>query len=138
MVVTSVLGHLMSTDFGPQHRKWQSCTPLSLFDAPIVRQVNEDMRDVAANLEQEARRADMLVIWTDCDREGENIGWEIVQVCQKVKRHLQVKRARFSVVQQREILRAFNQLVLLDYKQADAVNARIELDLRIGAAFTRF
>ena len=26
----------------------------------------------------------------------------------------------------------------LDYRQAAAVNARLELDLRIGAAFTRF
>jgi DNA topoisomerase-3 len=26
----------------------------------------------------------------------------------------------------------------LDYRQAAAVNARIELDLRIGSAFTRF
>lgn len=26
----------------------------------------------------------------------------------------------------------------LDYRQASAVNARLELDLRIGAAFTRF
>jgi DNA topoisomerase-3 len=28
--------------------------------------------------------------------------------------------------------------VLLDYRQAAAVNARLELDLRIGAVFTRF
>jgi DNA topoisomerase III len=28
--------------------------------------------------------------------------------------------------------------VALDYRQASAVNARLELDLRIGAAFTRF
>ena len=47
-------------------------------------------------------------------------------------------RARFSVVQKREVFQAINNLQLLDYKQADAVRARIELDLRIGAAFTRF
>jgi DNA topoisomerase IA len=28
------------------------------------------MQDVAKNLENEARRSEALVIWTDCDREG--------------------------------------------------------------------
>lgn len=36
------------------------------------------------------------------------------------------------------ILSAARQLVALDDKQVDAVDARIELDLRIGYAFTRF
>jgi len=61
------------------------------------------MKDVARNLELEARSAQALVIWTDCDREGENIGYEIVQVCQKVNPRLEVWRARFSVVQARYI-----------------------------------
>ena len=32
-------------------------------------------------LEREVRGAQFLVIWTDCDREGENIGFEVIQVC---------------------------------------------------------
>jgi DNA topoisomerase IA len=36
------------------------------------------------------------------------------------------------------ILNAARQLVALDDKQVNAVDARIELDLRIGFAFTRF
>jgi DNA topoisomerase-3 len=38
----------------------------------------------------------------------------------------------------RHILSAARRLVALDEKQVDAVSARIELDLRIGYAFTRF
>lgn len=33
--VTAVAGHLMSSDFTEQHRKWNSCEPFALFDAPI-------------------------------------------------------------------------------------------------------
>ena len=38
----------------------------------------------------------------------------------------------------RHILTAARRLVMLDEKQIDAVAARIELDLRIGYAFTRW
>jgi DNA topoisomerase III len=49
-----------------------------------------------------------------------------------------VKRARFSVVQHHEIRQAWLNLVELDMNSAMAVDARSELDLRIGAVFTRF
>lgn len=32
-------------------------------------------------LEKETRQCQALIIWTDCDREGENIGFEIIDVC---------------------------------------------------------
>ncbi len=35
-----------------------------------------DMQDVEKTLKQEARGCKTLIIWTDCDREGENIGFE--------------------------------------------------------------
>lgn len=42
------------------------------------------------------------------------------------------------LIKSSHILSAARRLVALDEKQVDAVNARIELDLRIGYAFTRF
>lgn len=32
-------------------------------------------------LEKEVKQCQLLIIWTDCDREGENIGFEIIDVC---------------------------------------------------------
>jgi DNA topoisomerase-3 len=46
----------------------------------------------------EARRADLLMIWTDCDREGEHIGSEVVMACRKANARIIVKRARFSAI----------------------------------------
>jgi DNA topoisomerase III len=88
----------MSCDFPESHRKWSSCDPLALFDAPVVSEVAADKKDIARNLEMEARHAQQLMIWTDCDREGENIGAEIVKVCRTTNPNIIVKRARFSAI----------------------------------------
>ena len=37
----------------------------------------EEKQDIAINIENEAKRAKGLFIWTDCDREGEHIGGEV-------------------------------------------------------------
>ena len=69
-----------------------------LFDAPITARVKKGSETIARNLETEARRAQTLMIWTDCDREGENIGAEIAGVCRKVRAAITVRRARFSAI----------------------------------------
>ena len=50
------------------------------------------------NLEDLARRAQRLVLWLDCDREGENIGFEVLRVCVRANPRLTVQRARFSAL----------------------------------------
>lgn len=80
----------------------------------------------------------MLIIWTDCDREGENIGFEVISVCTAINPRLQVLRAKFSEITKQAVFNAMNNLVQPDKRVSDAVDVRQELDLRIGAAFTRF
>ncbi|XP_016051963.1 PREDICTED: DNA topoisomerase 3-alpha isoform X2 [Miniopterus natalensis] len=138
MIMTSVSGHLLAHDFQMQFRKWQSCNPLVLFEAEIEKYCPENFVDIKKTLERETRQCQALVIWTDCDREGENIGFEIIHVCKAVKPSLQVLRARFSEITPRAVRMACENLTKPDQKVSDAVDVRQELDLRIGAAFTRF
>ncbi|GJJ12157.1 hypothetical protein Clacol_006398 [Clathrus columnatus] len=135
--VTSVAGHLLAFDFNSAFRGWNSCDPLTLFDAAVEVKVPEDKKSIEKNLVSEARRTQMLMIWTDCDREGENIGMEIVQICRKSNPNINVKRAKFSAIIPQQIHNAAQHPVELDKAQADAVDARTILDLRLGAAFTR-
>ncbi|XP_026635866.1 DNA topoisomerase 3-alpha [Microtus ochrogaster] len=81
MIMTSVSGHLLAHDFQMKFRKWQSCNPLVLFEAEIEKYCPENFIDIKKTLEREAQHCQALVIWTDCDREGENIGFEIIHVC---------------------------------------------------------
>lgn len=140
-VVTSVTGHLMATEFAEPHNKWHACAPRDLLceDLSTVEwSVAEDKRPLKRQLEDEAKKADWLVLWLDCDREGEAIAYEVVGVCVKAKRNLDLWRAKFSSVDEREITKAWRSLGRPDKRKADAVCARSELDLRSGAAFTRF
>ncbi|XP_012057921.1 PREDICTED: DNA topoisomerase 3-alpha-like [Atta cephalotes] len=139
MLMTSVSGHLLNYDFTNAYRKWHSCHPLNLFDAPVFKRcVEENHENIKKTLEREARFCNALIIWTDCDREGENIGFEVIQVCQAIKPNIRVYRAKFSEITRSSVERALQNLAQPDKAMSDAVDVRSELDLRIGAAFTRF
>ncbi|KDO34566.1 hypothetical protein SPRG_00629 [Saprolegnia parasitica CBS 223.65] len=140
MVFTSVTGHLMQLDFALSHRGWKTCDPVDLFSAAVEKTVREDstQKKIEQTLKAEAARAQMLVLWLDCDREGENIAFEVKAVCEKANRRLRVKRARFSALIPRDIHAAVQNLVQPNENLSLACDARSEIDLRLGAAFTRF
>ncbi|RMZ80229.1 hypothetical protein DV738_g2778, partial [Chaetothyriales sp. CBS 135597] len=137
VVMTSVLGHLTSLDFEPQFKGWRSCAPGQLFDAPTQVTIDQDKKAIADNIRQLARSAKILYIWTDCDREGEHIGTEVKTEALKGNNRITVKRALFSNTEKVHVIQAAHNPIDLDERQANAVAARIELDLRIGASFTR-
>ncbi|XRM38142.1 DNA topoisomerase [Aspergillus tubingensis] len=137
VTMTSVIGHLTGLDFERQYRTWLSCPPSALFEAPVHESVADDKVAIAKNIQEQARRCKALFIWTDCDREGEHIGTEIRKQAKEGNARIVIKRARFSNTEKAHVLHAARSLIELDDLQANAVAARIELDLRIGAAFTR-
>ena len=59
-------------------------------------------------------------------------------MCKHVNPRLDVRRARFSALIPRDLHTAMNNLILPNQHDANAVDARQEIDLRIGASFTRF
>lgn len=138
MVMTSVSGHLMQLEFLATYRNWRNVDPKSLFDAPVRKTVGENYQAIKRTLEREIRGCQGLIIWTDCDREGENIAYEIIDVCRAIKPNLSIHRASFSEITTTAVRRALQQLGEPDKRQSDAVDVRTELDLRTGAAITRF
>lgn len=138
MMMTSVSGHLLNYEFIGTYKKWTACSPETLFDAPVVKMCPQEFEPIKRTLENEARSCRMLIIWTDCDREGENIGFEIINTCTSVNPNLDIYRAKFSEITGPSIKRAIQNLERPKKLVSDAVDVRQELDLRIGAAFTRF
>jgi len=141
--VTSVAGHVFSVDFPSQFQSWDSVDPAELFTAPVVKKPCKG--SVVKHLQDEARGVDFIVLWMDCDREGENINFEVLDCCLHLMKHGgsnsnfdRVYRAYFSAINTSDIKKAYNALGKPDKNQALSVDARQELDLKVGVAFSRF
>ncbi|CAE7386600.1 RH46 [Symbiodinium microadriaticum] len=89
----------------------------------------------AEHIQELASEAEYLALWLDCDREGENICYEAGGdiALQHHPGGENVYRAHFSALTQT----AFKTLGRPDKQLAMAVDARQELDLKIGVTFTR-
>eukprot|EP00930_Biecheleria_cincta_P058391 TRINITY_DN44229_c0_g1_i1.p1 TRINITY_DN44229_c0_g1~~TRINITY_DN44229_c0_g1_i1.p1 ORF type:complete len:1016 (+),score=142.62 TRINITY_DN44229_c0_g1_i1:158-3205(+) len=147
--ITSVKGHLHHMDFEHRaHRHWYDRGIDELLKpelAPAVRELREPL--IAEQLVALARHGvDLLILWLDCDPEGEAIALEVLEeLCQAHSGHgpcqlpigWQVKRAKFSSLQQEDIRAALSALEDLDVPLARSVRTREELDLRVGYAYTR-
>jgi DNA topoisomerase-3 len=142
MRVTSVTGHVFSVDFPSNYQSWDAVDPLELFGAPVL-SIPEGKGGIVKHLEREARDVDYLVLWLDCDREGENICFEVIRCVEKSMRKSRdgkqtIFRARFSAITPKDIEKAMTCLVSPNENESKAVEARQELDLKIGVAFSRF
>ena len=105
----------MTHDFSGAFRQWKSCDPFDLFEAEIESTVAPDAKSIEKNLIDQAKRAQTLMIWTDCDREGENIGAEVSSICRKANRNIVVRRARFSAIIPQYVSAIHSQLALLSF-----------------------
>nr|CAB3457482.1 unnamed protein product [Digitaria exilis] len=151
--VTSVIGHVLSVDFPPAYQNWEGTDPMDLFEAPVLRsECNPKVltrlsspfflkpAHIRRHLAQEARGCTNLILWLDCDREGENICYEVIE-CTGIPENevgRRIFRARFSSITEKDILNAMENLVLPNKDEALSVDARQEIDLKVGVAFTRF
>ncbi|KAH8552837.1 DNA topoisomerase [Umbelopsis sp. PMI_123] len=141
---TSVTGHVYNIDFTQEFNSWE-IDPLRLFSAPTKKLEANPKMHLCRHLQSESKGVDYLVLWLDCDREGENICFEVIENCvPKMKQATNqgkmshVYRARFSAITASDLRKAMDNLVKPNENEARAVDARQELDLKVGVAFTRF
>ncbi|KAG8034089.1 hypothetical protein G9C98_008570 [Cotesia typhae] len=140
--MTSVCGHVMSFDFVGKYNSWDKVDPAELFSCPTEKKEAVPKLKIPTFLAKEGSNLDYLILWLDCDKEGENICFEVIHALQcGMTRPINpnnIWRARFSAITDRDIKYALANLVKPNENEAKSVDARQELDLRIGCAFTRF
>jgi DNA topoisomerase-3 len=113
--MTSTCGHVMSLDFASKYNNWESVDPVQLFDAQVVKKEATAKLKMPAFLESEAKNVDALVLWLDCDKEGENICFEVMHAVASVMRVdfdglTNVWRAHFSAITEKDIKAAMKNL----------------------------
>lgn len=140
--MTSVCGHVMSLDFTGQYNSWDKVDPVELFQCRTEKKEANVKLRMPMFLSQEAKGCEYLVLWLDCDKEGENICFEVMHaVGTQIRNVFSDKvtfRAKFSAITEKDIKYAMEHLIHPNENEAKSVDARQELDLRVGCAFTRF
>lgn len=135
IMVTSVVGHIFGLSFENQR------VPdiAMLFDAPVKKVIEETSKKlgIVEHLQELGSESQYLYLWLDCDREGENIGFEVISLVSDSIHYDNVYRARFSSLTKTELNQAYSNPIRPDKYAALCVDARQELDLKIGVAFTR-
>ena len=82
-----VTGHVMDIDFPQEYRSWEHTDPASLFDARTIEK-GAGGGKMKRHLENNGKDIDFLYLWLDCDREGENICYECINIIRRVNRRL--------------------------------------------------
>ncbi len=91
--------------------------------------VVRDKQKTLKKLKQEAEGVEEIYIATDPDREGEAIGWNLIEHIGKGKK---VKRVVFHEITKEAVKKAFEHPRDFDVKKVDAQNARRVLDRIVG------
>lgn len=140
--MTSVCGHIMGLEFVGKYNSWDKVDPADLFTCATEKKESTPNLRMPAFLSHEAKGCDYLVLWLDCDKEGENICFEVMasvaNTIPNVYSNRVTYRAKFSAITEKDIKYAMENLIQPNENEAKSVDARQELDLRIGCAFTRF
>jgi DNA topoisomerase-1 len=93
-------------------------------------EVLANKKDVVKKLREAAKKADIVYLAPDPDREGEAIAWHIFEVLGKAPEA--VRRVTFNEITRGAVLQALESPGEIDYKKVDAQQARRVLDRLMG------
>ena len=133
---TSVIGHLMEADFVEELNSWDVDDRALLKEGNVRWSLEKDGEQLVQQLSSLVKNARTVYMALDNDEEGENIAFEIVKLLKLTQKN--VLRMRFSAVTPEAIKHAVLNPDHLNVNISNSVAVRQELDLKIGASFTRY
>ncbi len=136
--IIGLRGHLYTMDFPEQYNKWRSIDPKQLFYIKPITKVEKGCFILYKLLREFGRYAEEVYLALDGDSEGESIAFEVLNTVKQVNPYAEFKRLWFSDTLPETLKRTLQNPRQPNPLLADKCFARMEIDLTIGAAFTRF
>jgi len=134
--VVPLRGHVVDVDFPVKYSYWVGTDLRALAESPIEYQETEET--ICGFLKKIAPSVRKVIVATDADREGEAIGLEALNLIKERNPKIEIERALFSAITEKDINDSFAKLEKVDYNLAESANSRREIDLIWGAVLTRF
>ncbi len=132
-------GHIFDFDFEEElNRSWKDVDPRVLFKVKPKRVIEDGSYDYYRALKELGREAKLVYLALDGDPEGEGIAFEVISVISRENPKAQFRRPWFSTLNPQELRKAIENAGDPNPNLAEKCFARMEVDLTIGAAFTRF
>lgn len=141
--ITWGVGHLVELSsmdrYGEQYKKW-NMNNLPFHPSNMLYEVSEKTRDQFINAKKQLEEADLIIVATDPDREGENIAYSIFSMCSEKVRNTPKKRLWINSMVDKEVQRGFRNL--RDSKETynfyvEAQTRQIS-DYLVGMNFTQY
>ncbi|GAV21450.1 DNA topoisomerase I [Mariprofundus micogutta] len=103
-------------------------------DFAIKYQIIEDKKKRLDAIANALKKADMLILASDLDREGEAIAWHVAEVMRSrgLLKKKQVQRITFNEITKKAIAEAVENPSEVDMRMVDAQQARSALDYLVG------
>ncbi|MGG4265457.1 DNA topoisomerase [Peribacillus simplex] len=141
--ITWGVGHLVGLSsmdkYGEQYKKW-NMNNLPFHPTRMLYEVSEKTKDQFLCAKEQLEKADLIILATDPDREGENIAYSIFSKCSQKVRDTPKKRLWINSMVDKEVQRGFRNLK--DSKETynyyvEAQTRQIS-DYLVGMNFTQY
>ena len=136
LTIIPLRGHLTEYATIDEYRgDWKKTDPRDLINPDVLREIITE-KHIAEALRRAAYTTDLLILATDADEEGANIGLEVYELLREIK-NLPVVQMWFISLNPKELRQAFLNPIDPKWAWAYAVKARRIIDAMIGFSATR-
>lgn len=143
VIVTWGVGHLVGLSsmdkYGEQYKKW-NMDNLPFQPEKMIYEVKSSTKEQFNNVKTQLEKADLIIVATDPDREGENIAYSIFSKCSKKVWNTPKKRLWINSMVDKEIQRGFQNLKdsKKTYNYYIEAQTRQISDYLVGMNFTQY